>query len=103
MLKSKAIANNLHACITHDTNPRSIKLAERLGFQREGHLRESRIENAQRYGLLYYGMLECMYSWCGRVEQKVVLIPTRPLCARQLDEFRHSNILEQMRHSSGTG
>jgi len=43
--------------ITRDTNPRSWKLAERLGFRREGHLRESRIENGKRYGLLYYGML----------------------------------------------
>jgi ribosomal-protein-alanine N-acetyltransferase len=43
--------------ITRDTNPRSYKLAERLGFRREGHLKESRIENDKRYGLLCYGML----------------------------------------------
>jgi aminoglycoside 6'-N-acetyltransferase len=48
--------------ITRDTNSRSIKLAERLGFRREGHLKESRIENGQRYGLLYYGMLKTEFS-----------------------------------------
>jgi aminoglycoside 6'-N-acetyltransferase len=47
---------------TRDTNLRSIKLAERLGFRREGHLRESRIDKGQRYGLLYYGMLRTEYS-----------------------------------------
>ena len=48
--------------ITRDTNPRSYKLAERLGFRTEGHLRESRIENGKRYGLLYYGMLRIEFS-----------------------------------------
>ena len=48
--------------ITRDTNPRSQKLAERLGFRREGHFRESRIENGKRYGLLYYGMLRTEFS-----------------------------------------
>ena len=48
--------------ITRDTNPRSQKLAERLGFRGEGHLRESRIENGKRYGLLYYGMLRTEFS-----------------------------------------
>ena len=48
--------------ITRDTNPRSYKLAERLGFRREGHLRESGIENGKRYGLLYYGMLRTEFS-----------------------------------------
>ena len=43
--------------ITRETNIKSIKLAERLGFRREGHHRESGIENGKRYGLLYYGML----------------------------------------------
>ncbi len=43
--------------ITRDTNLRSIKLIERLGFRREGHLRESGIQDGKRYGLLYYGML----------------------------------------------
>lgn len=44
--------------ITRDTNVKSSKLAERLGFVKEGHFRESRVENGQRYGLLYYGMLK---------------------------------------------
>ena len=60
------IFNNLNAhkviVITRDTNPRSHKLAERLGFRREGHHRESRIENGKRYGLLYYGMLRTEFS-----------------------------------------
>jgi len=60
------IFNNLNAhkviVITRDTNHKSQKLAERLGFQREGHLRESRIENGMRYGLLYYGMLRTEFS-----------------------------------------
>jgi len=48
--------------ITRDTNPGSYKLAERLGFRKEGHLSESRIENGKRYGLLYYGMLRTEFS-----------------------------------------
>jgi RimJ/RimL family protein N-acetyltransferase len=44
--------------ITRDTNLKSIKLIERLGFRREGHLRESGIQDGKRYGLLYYGMLK---------------------------------------------
>ena len=48
--------------ITRDTNPRSQKLAERLGFRREGHLRECRIESGKRYGLLCYGMLRTEFS-----------------------------------------
>ena len=48
--------------ITRDTNPRSQKLAERLGFRREGHLRKSGIDNGTRYGLLYYGMLRTEFS-----------------------------------------
>jgi RimJ/RimL family protein N-acetyltransferase len=43
--------------ITCDTNPKSVKLTERLGFHREGHFRESGIENGKRYGLLFYRML----------------------------------------------
>ena len=54
--------NNLQAhkviVITRDTNLRSIKLAERLGFKREGHFREARIENGFRYGLVYFGLLK---------------------------------------------
>lgn len=44
--------------ITRDSNTRSYELAERLGFRKEGHLRECRVENGKRYGLLYYGMLK---------------------------------------------
>jgi RimJ/RimL family protein N-acetyltransferase len=58
--------NDLNAhkviAITRDTNSRSIKLAEGLGFRREGHHRESGIENGRRYGLLYYGMLRTEFS-----------------------------------------
>ncbi len=43
--------------VTHDTNERSWKLAERLGFKREGHFREDQIQNGNRFGTLYYGML----------------------------------------------
>ena len=48
--------------ITRDTNSKSVKLAERLGFHKEGHFRESGIENGKRYGLLYYGMLRTEFS-----------------------------------------
>ncbi len=62
----KFLFNDLNAhkviAITRDTNPRSCKLAERLGFRREGHLRESGIENGKRYGLFYYGMLRTEFS-----------------------------------------
>jgi RimJ/RimL family protein N-acetyltransferase len=44
--------------ITRDTNERSWKLAERLGFTREGHHRESIIKDGKRLGLYYYGMLK---------------------------------------------
>jgi len=43
--------------ITQDTNERSWKLAERLGFLKEAHFREVRIRNGKRWGMLYYGML----------------------------------------------
>ncbi len=62
----KFLFNDLNAhkviVITRDTNPRSCMLAERLGFRREGHLRESGIENGKRYGLFYYGMLRTEFS-----------------------------------------
>lgn len=48
--------------ITRDSNARSRKLAERLGFRKEGHLRECGAENGKRYGLLYYGMLKNEFS-----------------------------------------
>ncbi len=47
--------------ITHDTNERSWKLAERLGFKREGHHRESGIDEGERYGLYHYGLLRSEY------------------------------------------
>jgi RimJ/RimL family protein N-acetyltransferase len=48
--------------ITRDANERSWKLAERLGFAREGHHRDSSIENSKRWGLYYYGMLESEFK-----------------------------------------
>lgn len=45
--------------ITRDDNEKSSRLAERLGFIKEGHLREHSIKkNGSRVGLLYYGMLK---------------------------------------------
>ena len=55
------IFNNLdaHKVIagTHDNNTKSFKLAERLGFVKEGHTRESEIKDGKRFGRLLYGML----------------------------------------------
>ncbi|MHA2428466.1 MAG: GNAT family N-acetyltransferase [Candidatus Hermodarchaeia archaeon] len=48
--------------IARDTNLQSIKLAERLGFKKEGHFREARIEHGTRYGLVYYGMLKTEFT-----------------------------------------
>lgn len=42
---------------TDDTNTRSYKLAERLGFVKEGHTRESEIRDGKRFGRLIYGLL----------------------------------------------
>jgi RimJ/RimL family protein N-acetyltransferase len=42
---------------TDDTNTRSYKLAERLGFTKEGHLRESQIKDGRYVGRLIYGLL----------------------------------------------
>ncbi len=47
---------------TRDYNEKSYKLAERLGFIKEGHFREGRIDKGRRYGLLYYGMLKEEYA-----------------------------------------
>jgi RimJ/RimL family protein N-acetyltransferase len=47
--------------ITQDTNEKSWKLAERLGFVKEAHFRESHIKNGKRWGMLYYGMLKNEY------------------------------------------
>jgi RimJ/RimL family protein N-acetyltransferase len=58
--------NDLNAhkviAIARDSNARSCKLAKRLGFRMEGHLRECGIEDGKRYGLLYYGMLKTEFS-----------------------------------------
>jgi ribosomal-protein-serine acetyltransferase len=48
--------------MTRDTNAKSWKLAERLGFQREGHIRECSIKNGKRWGLYHYGMLKREYT-----------------------------------------
>ncbi len=48
--------------ITRDTNERSYKLAERLGFKKEGHLRETNKEGNRRFGLLHYGLLRNEYE-----------------------------------------
>ncbi|MHA2005262.1 MAG: GNAT family N-acetyltransferase, partial [Candidatus Thorarchaeota archaeon] len=48
--------------ITRDTNERSWKLAERLGFTREGHHRESSFKDGKRWGLYYYGMLKSEFK-----------------------------------------
>jgi RimJ/RimL family protein N-acetyltransferase len=57
----KFLFDELHAhkvmILTRDTNEKSWKLAERLGFVREGHLRESGAESGRRWGLYHYGML----------------------------------------------
>ncbi|MHA1906791.1 MAG: GNAT family N-acetyltransferase [Candidatus Thorarchaeota archaeon] len=59
------IFGNLNAhkivVITRDYNERSYRLAERLGFVKEGHFREGRIEEGKRYGILHYGMLKEEY------------------------------------------
>lgn len=47
--------------ITRDTNEKSRRLAERLGFMKEAHFRESRAKDGKRWGLLYYGMLKDEY------------------------------------------
>ena len=47
--------------ITQDTNEKSWKLAERLGFKKEAHFRESRVKDGKRWGMFYYGMLKDEY------------------------------------------
>ncbi|MFW9902103.1 MAG: GNAT family N-acetyltransferase [Candidatus Thorarchaeota archaeon] len=45
--------------ITRDDNIPSSRLAERLGFNKEGHLREHIVKkDGSRVGLIYYGMLK---------------------------------------------
>jgi len=50
---------NAHKVIaaTDDTNTRSYKLAERLGFTKEGHTRESEFKDGKRFGRFLYGLL----------------------------------------------
>ncbi|MBE0527116.1 N-acetyltransferase [Candidatus Thorarchaeota archaeon] len=61
----KFIFEDLHAhkviILTRDTNEKSWKLAERLGFPKEAHFRESRAKDGKRWGMLYYGMLKDEY------------------------------------------
>ncbi len=52
--------------ITRDYNERSYKLAERLNFLKEGHLRECSVDKGKRFGLFYYGMLKSEYN---RIEE----------------------------------
>lgn len=54
---------NAHKVIitTRDSNERSWKLAERIGFLREGHHRECSIKDDKRWGLYHYGLLESEY------------------------------------------
>ncbi len=57
------IFNHLEAhkiiVLTRDDNHKSYKLAEHLGFIKEGHLRDHNVKkNGSRVGLLYYGMLK---------------------------------------------
>jgi ribosomal-protein-serine acetyltransferase len=55
---------NAHKIIvlTRDNNERSYRLAERLGFAKEGHLRECSVKNGVRWGLFHYGMLRNEYE-----------------------------------------
>ncbi|MHA1126430.1 MAG: GNAT family N-acetyltransferase, partial [Candidatus Heimdallarchaeota archaeon] len=46
---------------TRDTNERSYKLAERLGFVKEGHDRENIRHEGKMIGLLHYGLLKREY------------------------------------------
>jgi RimJ/RimL family protein N-acetyltransferase len=48
--------------LTRDTNEKSWKLAERLGFSREGHLRECSAKDGKRWGLFHYGLLVSDYK-----------------------------------------
>lgn len=79
--------NDLHAhkviAITRDSNTRSCKLAERLGFRKEGHLRECGTENGKRYGLLHYGMLKNELS----VRHKTPPSPIHKVDVRSSQEF----------------
>lgn len=54
---------NAHKVIilTRDTNEKSWKLAERLGFVREAHLRECGAKDGKRWGMYHYGLLVSEY------------------------------------------
>ncbi|NHI83399.1 MAG: N-acetyltransferase [Candidatus Thorarchaeota archaeon] len=52
--------------ITRDTNERSYRLAEALGFTKEGHHREASYKDGKRWGLLYYGMLRIEFDKLNR-------------------------------------
>jgi RimJ/RimL family protein N-acetyltransferase len=62
----KFLFNDLNAhritIITRDTNEKSWKVAERLGFQREGHIRECSFKDGKRWGLYRYGMLKSEFK-----------------------------------------
>jgi RimJ/RimL family protein N-acetyltransferase len=51
--------------LTRDYNEKSWRLAERLGFEREGHLRECGAKDGRRWGLYHYGMLVSDYMKLG--------------------------------------
>jgi len=72
-LSLRFLFDELHAhkviILTRNTNEKSWRLAERLGFVREGHPRECRIENGRRWGHYHYGMLVGEY----RTKQKGTL------------------------------
>jgi ribosomal-protein-alanine N-acetyltransferase len=43
--------------VIEEGNESSVKLAERLGFKREGLMRESEIKNGKRINLMLYSLL----------------------------------------------
>lgn len=59
------IFKDLHAhkiiVLTREDNEKSIKLAKRCGFIKEGHLRDHAIKNGRRFGLYCYRLLKNEY------------------------------------------
>lgn len=53
--------------LTRDDNERSIKVAERCGFLKEGHLRDHNVINGKVIGLLCYGLLRREYENKGKI------------------------------------
>lgn len=47
--------------LTRDTNIPSYKLAERIGFNKEGHIRENIKDRDKKIGLLHYSLLKSEY------------------------------------------